>query len=77
MQFRCPKCLQSIRVEDSIIPDATAETLEMIECPICHSQIDLSSPARAAVSIPLGSKISHFLIKAVLGEGSFGTVYKA
>ena len=77
MQFRCPKCQQSIRIEDSIIPDATADTLEMIECPVCHSQINLSSPERSAVSLPPGSKIEHFLIQAVLGEGSFGTVYKA
>ncbi len=75
MQFRCPNCRQPIRVEDHGVHDD--ETLDAIECPSCHSRFSFSSHQPSTVIVPIGAKIGHFEVQTLLGEGSFGTVFKA
>lgn len=76
MQFRCPNCQHAIKVEESGFSHEE-ETLDGIECPSCHSHFNLSGDAETTVSAEKGKKIAHFEIQSVLGEGSFGTVYRA
>lgn len=76
MQFRCPNCQHAIQVEDSGFTHEE-ETLDGIECPSCHSHFNLSSDEETTVVATHGQTIGHFVIQEVLGEGSFGTVYKA
>lgn len=76
MQFRCPNCQHAIKIEDSGFTHED-ETVSGIECPSCHSHFNLSSDEETTVAADKGAKIGHFVIQTVLGEGSFGTVYKA
>lgn len=76
MQFRCPNCQHAIKVEDSGFSHEE-ETVSGVECPSCHSHFNLSSDEETTVAARKGAKIGHFVIQSVLGEGSFGTVYKA
>lgn len=76
MQFRCPNCQHAIKVEDSGFTHED-ETVSGIECPSCHSHFNLSSDEETTISTDKGAKIGHFVVQTVLGEGSFGTVYKA
>lgn len=77
MQFRCPNCQHPIRVEDHADVTPEAETIDTIECPSCHSRFSLSSDEDSTATVSAGMKIAHFELQEVLGEGSFGTVYKA
>ncbi len=78
MQFRCPNCQHSIRVEENHHQaQPEAETLDTIECPSCHSRFSLSADEDSTTIVTLGLKVAHFEIQQVLGEGAFGTVYKA
>ncbi|MEZ6059110.1 MAG: bifunctional serine/threonine-protein kinase/formylglycine-generating enzyme family protein [Planctomycetaceae bacterium] len=76
MKFRCPNCSHPIRVgeEDDF---ALREPLDAIECPSCHSRFSLSEDMDSTVAMPEGQMVAHFRILSLLGEGAFGTVYKA
>lgn len=76
MRFRCPNCQQAVRVEESV-SDGDDETLDIITCPSCESQFDLTGADDTEIAITEGTWIEHFEVKLVLGEGTFGTVYKA
>ncbi|MCR9200271.1 MAG: protein kinase [Planctomycetaceae bacterium] len=75
MRFRCPNCLQQVRIDDSA--DATEETQDVITCPSCHSQFNLISQEDTEIAIAAGQRIDHFEIRRMLGEGTFGAVYLA
>ncbi|MBL8817107.1 MAG: protein kinase [Planctomyces sp.] len=77
MQFRCPNCQQPIQIE---LPDerlAEAPTIDSVECPSCHSRFSLSGGQESTLKTPVGMQIAHFEIHEILGEGAFGTVYRA
>ena len=75
MRFRCPNCLQQIRVDDSA--DATEETQDVITCPSCNSHFNLISQEDTEIALAAGTPIDHFEIRRMLGEGTFGGVYLA
>ncbi len=76
MHFRCPNCHQPIQVDDHAIM-VVEETLESIVCPSCNSQFSLVDNLKSTATVQLGRKVEHFEIQSILGEGSYGTVYKA
>lgn len=73
MQFRCPNCHHPIEIADS----GGKRTLADITCPSCNSRFDLSDDITETIVSVQGRRIAHFELREVLGEGSFGTVYKA
>jgi len=77
MQFRCPNCQHPIRIEDQAQAAPADETIDTVECPACHSRFSLSSDTDSTTISTPGMKIAHFEIVELLGEGSFGTVFKA
>jgi serine/threonine-protein kinase len=77
MQFRCPNCQHPILIEDQALAAPAEETVDTVECPACHSRFSLSSDSDSTTISTPGMKIAHFEIEEFLGEGSFGTVYKA
>src|SRR5690242_8195852 len=77
MQFRCPNCQHSIKVEEEIHGTAELETLNTLECPSCHSTVSLTAANNASAVSFTGTTIDQFEVQELLGEGSFGSVYKA
>jgi serine/threonine protein kinase/formylglycine-generating enzyme required for sulfatase activity len=77
MQFRCPNCQHPVRLEGPMLLNVEAETLDEVECPSCHSRFSLSSDEQSTAIVTPGLTVAHFEIVHMLGEGSFGTVYKA
>ena len=75
MQFRCPNCQHPIRVEDQT--DPSEDTVDTLECPSCHSRFSFSADMEATVIPEEGMTIGHFEVTSILGEGSYGTVYRA
>lgn len=75
MRFRCPNCLQQIRVDDTA--DETEETQDVVTCPSCNSQFNLASQENTVAALIEGARIDHFEIRRRLGEGTFGAVYLA
>lgn len=75
MRFRCPNCLQQVRIDDSA--DASEETQDVITCPSCHSQFNLVSQEDTEIALAAGQRIDHFEVRRILGEGTFGAVYLA
>lgn len=77
MQFRCPNCQQPIQIAEESPIGAEAETVNTVECPSCHSEFNLSGDSGSTLFATPGMKIGHFEVEELLGEGSFGTVFKA
>ena len=76
MQFRCPNCRQAIKVVESK-PDVPTRLLDDVECPSCHSSFSLSMDSERTVIPEAGMKIGHFEVVSLLGEGAYGSVFKA
>ncbi|MEQ9406666.1 MAG: bifunctional serine/threonine-protein kinase/formylglycine-generating enzyme family protein [Fuerstiella sp.] len=76
MRFRCPRCRQQVRVPE-LTADESEVTQEILTCPACQSEFSLLDGDDSTAEFPPGQKIGHFEVQSVLGEGSFGTVYKA
>ena len=76
MRFRCPNCEQAIDVAEHDIASLN-ETLSEFTCPSCESQFSFSGDATAIQTNITDQKIAHFELQQVLGEGAFGTVFKA
>lgn len=74
MHFRCPNCNHEINVVDEASPDLT--DLD-VECPSCNSKFKYSDQPTKSLPQTNIDAIAHFEILDVVGEGSFGTVYKA
>ena len=53
------------------------DTISDITCPSCNSRFSLSGEETATAASLTGKFIAHFECRDVLGEGAFGTVYKA
>lgn len=72
MHFRCPNCLNPIE----IAPAGELAENE-ISCPSCHSRIALASDDTQSYSSRASVTLAGYEIREVLGEGAFGTVFKA
>nr|WP_161501539.1 serine/threonine-protein kinase [Rhodopirellula sp. SM50] len=69
--MRCPHCQQQNEVKDE-------ERLEDSCCEICGSSLDLHEDLDATVcSESASERFGHFQLLSVLGNGAFGTVWKA
>ena len=75
MQFRCPNCDQPIQIGDA--PVQPNDQTEALTCPSCQSKISLSTDS-TTTHIPIeGLAIGNLELQQIVGEGAFGTVYKA
>ena len=76
VHIRCPHCHNPVELIPS---DSQAE----VTCPSCGSSFNLAVDALSGKASPLTGKkrprrqIAHFELLKKVGEGTFGTVYKA
>src|SRR5947209_14418502 len=70
MHILCPHCRNPIEVV-RIAPR------EEIACPACGSSFHLEGGSTTAGAIPVGRKVGKFEVIDTVGQGAFGTVYKA
>ncbi|MGB4710179.1 MAG: bifunctional serine/threonine-protein kinase/formylglycine-generating enzyme family protein [Fuerstiella sp.] len=75
MHFRCPNCNNPVEMAEGELN--LDETVSDITCPTCNSKFSLSGEETATAASFSGTMIAHFEVRDVLGEGAFGTVYKA
>lgn len=76
MKFQCPNCRQAIVVEDSG-RSGDDLTLNSITCPSCNSQFDCADSLEATTVVQVGRVLGQFELRELLGEGAFGSVFKA
>lgn len=78
MKFRCPNCQCAIKIDGAEVEASVAtRPLNEVECPSCNSRFNLAEDAEQTFVPMAGMTIAHFEIQEVLGEGSFGSVYRA
>jgi WD40 repeat protein/tRNA A-37 threonylcarbamoyl transferase component Bud32 len=70
MHILCPHCHNPIEV-------VNLSTREEITCPSCGSSFRLETEATTDSQSSLPQKLGRFELLGVLGQGAFGTVYKA
>ncbi len=75
MHFRCPNCNQPVDIAAGA-PNLEA-TLDVVTCPSCSKAFSLSGDQGDTEVSLTGMKIGHFEVHELVGEGAFGTVYKA
>lgn len=75
MKFRCPNCDHAIQIVPS--RELGTTVFEELSCPSCNSCISLPSPEETK-SFPgfAPKRIGKFEIRELVGEGSFGQVFK-
>lgn len=71
MRLHCPHCQQPLNLVNLDPDPADSGT-----CPNCGSQVELGSHASTLVST-LRSQLDHFTLIEKVGEGQFGSVWKA
>ena len=67
---RCPNCRETVRV-------AADESLRDINCAKCGSSFSLSGSTSETLPVAATRRLGHFELVEKLGEGSFGSVWKA
>ena len=72
MRFRCPNCLHQIAIE------LEKTDASQLTCPSCQSRISLA-PDEETVTYSYSDlpQIARYELRELLGEGSFGTVFRA
>src|SRR5262245_4541230 len=70
MQILCPTCKDSIALEP-------AQNLQKIVCPSCGSAIRLENLTTLDWQTVAGQKVGRFELLDTVGQGAFGTVYRA
>ncbi len=75
MQFRCPNCDHPIRIGDA--PAKPHDQTDSLTCPSCNSRIHFSSDEPTTHVSNIGLNIGQLDLLQIVGEGAFGTVYKA
>jgi WD40 repeat protein len=69
MQIVCPHCYNRLELAD--LPEGE------IVCPSCGSSFRLAGYSTATAGPDAGRKLGRFVILDTVGQGAFGTVYKA
>ncbi|MBL8814589.1 MAG: protein kinase [Planctomyces sp.] len=77
MHFRCPNCHQPVHIPDRLDLKDDDKTLDAVTCPSCNSQFSLAENSATTASMEPGRQVGQFVLEQVLGEGTYGTVYKA
>jgi serine/threonine protein kinase len=67
MLFRCTNCEATLNV--------SAEETAYHECPACASSLSPSSPKFDDLNV--GDEVAHFVLRELVGKGSYGAVWKA
>lgn len=75
MRFRCPNCNHTVEIDAG--PQGVDETIDSLTCPSCQSKFSLSGDDRPTEIPAAGLTIAHFEVLQILGEGAFGSVFKA
>ena len=75
MRFRCPNCNSPVEID--LGANAVDETSDVLTCPSCQSKFSLSGDGRPTEIPDAGLTIAHFEVLQILGEGAFGSVFKA
>ena len=70
MRIRCPHCHHPIETIEN-------DPLVEIDCPSCGSNFSLISGHTATRAGRMSRTIGHFQLLEVLGQGAFGSVWKA
>src|SRR5262245_38832049 len=70
MHILCPHCRNPIEL-------VKLTPREEITCPSCGSSFHLESESTTGYGLAAGQKISKFELLDVVGQGAFGTVYRA
>jgi serine/threonine protein kinase len=76
MKFQCPNCRQAIVIEDSV-PSGSDLTLHSLTCPSCNSQFSFGESLEATTVAQVGRVLGQYELRELLGEGAFGSVFKA
>ncbi len=76
MHFECPNCHQPVRLADQSLA-RNAETIDSIRCPACKSDFSVSAESTPTLVAGGLMRLGRFEILEIVGEGTFGTVYKA
>jgi tRNA A-37 threonylcarbamoyl transferase component Bud32 len=70
MYILCPHCRSPIEL-------VRLDPREEIACPSCGSGFHLETESTTGASLRDGQKVGRFVVLETLGQGAFGTVYKA
>src|SRR6516225_6481023 len=70
MQILCPHCKNPVE-------SATLSRSDEIACPACGSSFRLAEMSTTGCSPPGGQTLGRFILLDTVGQGAFGTVYKA
>jgi serine/threonine-protein kinase len=74
MHFRCPNCNNNIEIVATLGID---DPLPELTCPTCQSSFTFDSDETRTTNFDQQITVGQFELREVLGEGSFGTVYRA
>lgn len=76
MKFRCPNCNHRIDYQEPVA-HSHDETVDSLTCPSCNSRVNLAPLIDDTYVTASGMRIGHFELRELVGEGAFGSVFRA